>query len=306
MSSTNGTGNSSTSTDSALKGLTVGFIGSGVMAEAMISGLLNKHVLQPEQIIAADVLDTRLADLEAAYGIRGIADNKEVARQADLLVMSIKPQGLDKVLPELHGSDGHSPKVVISIIAGAPIQQLSDGLDNPNIVRAMPNTPARIGQGITVWTAAKEVPEAQRIQAQAVLASLGQEVYVDNEDYLDMATALSGTGPAYVFLFMEAMIDAGVHMGFPRRIAEQLVTQTVRGSVEYMVASGEHPAALRNQVTSPGGTSAEAIYHLEKGGLRTVIARAVWAAYQRSVALGAGKKISHKPARNPDELEHGR
>jgi pyrroline-5-carboxylate reductase len=276
------------------------------MAEAMISGLLNKHVLQPQQIIAADVLESRLRDLELTYGIRGTTDNKEVARQADLLVMSIKPQGLDKVLPELHGPDGGSAKVVISIIAGAPIQQLSEGLDNPNIVRAMPNTPARIGQGITVWTAAKDVPDTQKVQAQTVLASLGQEVYVDNEDYLDMATALSGTGPAYVFLFMEALIDAGVHMGFPRRIAEQLVTQTVRGSVDYMIASGDHPAALRNQVTSPGGTSAEAIYHLEKGGLRTVLARAVWAAYQRSVALGAGKKVSHKPVRNPDELEHGR
>src|SRR5258705_1977436 len=123
-----------------------------------------------------------------------------------------------------------------------------------------------------------------------------------------MATELSGPGTAYVYMFMEAMIDADVHMGCPRRIAEQLVIQTVRGSVEYADASKEHMAALRNQVTSPGGTSAEAIYHLEKGGLRTVIARAVWAAYQRSIALGAGKKVSHTPtpARNPDELQDGR
>jgi pyrroline-5-carboxylate reductase len=289
------------------KGLIIGFIGSGVMGEAMINGLLNQHGIEPSQIIASDVLEERGRELEKKYGICWTTDNGKVARESDILVLSIKPQVLDKVLPELHGPDGRSPKVVLSIIAGALIQQLSEGLDNPNVVRAMPNTPARIGQGITVWTAAKEVPDEQREQARAVLASLGQEVYVDNEDYLDMATALSGTGPAYVFLFMEAMIDAGVHMGFSRRIAEQLVIQTMRGSVEYAAVSGEHPAALRNQVTSPGGTSAEAIYHLEKGGLRTVIARAVWAAYQRSKALGAGKKVSHSgSARNPDELDHGR
>ncbi|MEP7287778.1 MAG: pyrroline-5-carboxylate reductase [Chloroflexota bacterium] len=297
---------SSKSSNNALSGLTIGFIGSGVMGEAMISGLLSQHTVEPRQIIAADVLEDRGRELEKTYGIRWTTDNREVARQSDLLVMSIKPQVLDKVLPELCGVDSRVPKVILSIIAGAPIQQLSEGLDNPSIVRAMPNTPARIGQGITVWTAAKEVPEAQREQARAVLASLGQEIYMDGENYLDMATALSGTGPAYVFLFMEALIDAGVHMGFPRRIAEQLVIQTVRGSVEYADVSKEHPAALRNQVTSPGGTSAEAIYHLEKGGLRTVLARAVWAAYQRSLALGAGKKVSHTPVRNPDDLEHGR
>ncbi|HLY25590.1 MAG TPA: pyrroline-5-carboxylate reductase [Aggregatilineales bacterium] len=292
----------------ALKGLTVGFIGSGVMGEAMISGLLKQGVLEGQQVIAADVLEERGQELNRKYGIRWTLDNTEVAGQADLLVLSIKPQALDKVLPELYESGGAKPKVVLSIIAGAMIHQLSEGMGNPNVVRAMPNTPARIGQGITVWTAAKEVPEAQREQARAVLASLGDEIYMDGEDYLDMATALSGTGPAYVFMFMEAMIDAGVHMGFPRRIAEQLVIQTMRGSVEYAAASKEHPAALRNQVTSPGGTSAEAIYHLEKGGLRTVISRAVWAAYQRSVALGAGKKVSHgvPHVRNPDDLDHGR
>lgn len=293
----------------ALADLTIGFIGSGVMGEAMISGLINRHVLEPHQILASDVLEARGLELNSKYGIRWTTDNGEVARAADLLVLSVKPQVLDKVLPELHGSAGRHPQLILSIIAGAHIQQLSDGLDNPNVVRAMPNTPARIGQGITVWTATRDVPEMQREQARAVLASLGQEIYMDGEDYLDMATALSGTGPAYVFMFMEAMIDTGVHMGFPRAVAEQLVIQTMRGSVEYAAVSKEHPAALRNQVTSPGGTSAEAIYHLEKGGLRTVIARAIWAAYQRSVALGAGKKVSHgnpTPVRNPDELEQGR
>jgi pyrroline-5-carboxylate reductase len=283
------------------------FIGSGVMAEAMIGGLIGQSILTPSQIIAADPLPERCEALRARFGIHTTTNNREAASQADILILSIKPQVLDRVLNELHPI-GHTAKVVLSIIAGATIQHISEGLNNPNIVRSMPNTPARIGQGITVWAASPNVSERGRAQAQAMLRSLGQEVYVEDEHYLDMATALSGTGPAYVFMFMEAMIDAGVHLGFSRRVAEQLVLQTMRGSVEYAIQTKEHPATLRNQVTSPGGTSAEAIYHLEKGGLRTVLARAVWAAYQRSVALGAGQKVAHQPkvARNPDEIGEGR
>jgi pyrroline-5-carboxylate reductase len=283
--------------------LKIGFIGSGVMGEAMIGGLLAHKTVTPDQIIASDPLPERGDALTKEFGIRSTTRNLEAA-QADILILSIKPQVLDKVLHELHGQ-AESVKLVLSILAGATIGHIAEGLANPNVVRAMPNTPARIGQGITVWTAAPAVGEAERAQTQAILRTLGQEVYVDNEDYLDMATALSGTGPAYVFMFMEAMIDAGVHLGFPRRIAEQLVLQTVRGSVEYAAATKEHPAALRNQVTSPGGTTAEALYHLEKGGLRTVLARAVWAAYQRSMALGAGKKPKAH-VRNPDEMDSDR
>jgi pyrroline-5-carboxylate reductase len=306
MSNNTNNGDGKASHGEMFKGLTVGFIGSGVMGEAMIDALISQHVVEPQQIFASDIYDARGMELEKRFGIRWTTDNREVARSSDVLVLSIKPQVLDVVLPELH-LDGRVPKVVLSIIAGAPIHQISEGLYNLSVVRAMPNTPARIGQGITVWTAADEVPETQREQVRAILNSFGQEVFVDSEDYMDMATALSGTGPAYVFMFMEAMIDAGVHMGFSRRVAEQLVLQTMRGSVEYAAVTGEHPAKLRNQVTSPGGTSAEAIYHLEKGGLRTVVSRAVWAAYQRSVALGAGKKVSQNAtARNPDDLDNGR
>lgn len=297
----------SATTSSSLSNLKVGIIGSGVMGEAMIGGLLSQQVLTPDQIVASDALPARCQELVERYHITASPDNCAAANAADVLVLSIKPQSLDKVLAELRHGVQQQPKVVLSIIAGASIQHISEGLDNPNIARSMPNTPARIGQGITVWTAAPSVPEPQREYARTMLRTFGQEVYVDDEHYLDMATALSGSGPAYVFLFMEAMIDAGVHMGFPRRVAEQLVIQTVRGSVEYAAFTGEHPATLRNQVTSPGGTSAEAIYHLEKGGLRTVISRAIWAAYQRSASLGAGQMISH-PAkvRNPEELDHGR
>jgi len=280
------------------EGKRVGFIGSGVMAEAMIGGLLSKQIVTPAQIIGSDPLDARRRDLEHRHGIHMVGENAEVAANADVLILSIKPQVIDKVLADIRPV-GKRPSLVLSIIAGVQIAHIRDGMGNPNVVRSMPNTPARIGEGITVWASSADVDEAGRDQTRAILASLGQEVYVEDEHYLDMATALSGTGPAYVFLFMEAMIDAGVHMGFSRRVAEQLVLQTMRGSVEYAIQTKEHPAALRNQVTSPGGTSAEAIYHLEKGGLRTVLSRAVWAAYQRSSALG-GKKKEGKDAPHDD------
>lgn len=286
------------------KDVMIGFIGSGVMGEAMIAGLLKQQTVTPHQIIAADPLAERGQELQKQYGVLTTTSNLEVAHTANIMILSVKPQVLDKVMHEVRGQTD-TVRLVLSIIAGAGIHSIADGLANPHVVRAMPNTPARIGQGITVWTATHEVPEMQRAQAAAILNTLGQEIYVEDEDYLDMATALSGTGPAYVFLFMEALIDAGVHLGFSRRIAEQLVIQTMRGSVEYAAISKEHPAVLRNQVTSPGGTSAEAIYHLERGGLRTVIGRAVWAAYQRSVALGAGKKTA-KPARNPEDMSGDR
>ncbi len=218
----------------------------------------------------------------------GFAGNTEAAKLADVVILSVKPQRLSAVMKDLRGVIPLS-SLVISIIAGAKVASLQAGLDHRAVIRAMPNTPAQIGEGIAVWTAAPEVTEKQRELASRILNALGEEIFVEDENYLDMATALSGTGPAYVFLFMEAMIDAGVHLGFPRRIAEQLVTATLRGSVDYYAGRKQHAASLRNEVTSPGGTSAEAIYYLEKAGFRTAISRAVWAAYERSQALGAGK-----------------
>lgn len=268
---------------------TIAFIGSGMMAEAMIRGLLSQKIVEPDQIIAAGPRPERAAKLHELHGIKATTDNKIAAEKGQIVVLSVKPQVLKDVMPEIRGHLARQD-MVMSIIAGMPIEIISNGLAHAAVVRAMPNTPAQIGQGITVWTVTPEVSEPQKQQAQAILGSLGQEVFVEDEDYLDMATALSGTGPAYVFLLMEAMIDAGVHMGFSRRISKQLVFQTMRGSVEFAARSDKHVAELRNQVTSPGGTSAEALYHMEKGGLRTVISRGIWAAYQRSIALGKGKK----------------
>jgi len=264
------------------------FIGAGVMGEAMIRGLLVKKVVEAQQIIAADPWQKRLDYLHEQHGIITTNDNAKAAEDGQVVVFSIKPQSLQEVMPQIRGHLRRQD-LLLSIIAGAPIRKLADGVAHASVVRAMPNTPAQIGQGITVWTATSEVSETHKQQAQAILASLGEEIYMDDERYLDMATALSGTGPGYVFMFMEAMIDAGVHLGFSRHVASQLVFQTMRGSVEFAAQSGKHVAELRNQVTSPGGTTAEALYHMEKGGLRTVISRGIWAAFQRSVSLGKGE-----------------
>ncbi len=268
----------------------VAFIGGGIMGEAMIRGLITRDIVAPEQIIAADPMAERLDDLRGRYGIRVTVSNAEAAESGQVIVLSIKPQNLAEVMP---GIRGHLRRqdLLLSILAGTPIRKLADGVAHAAVVRAMPNTPAQIGQGMTVWTATPEVTPEQRAQAQAILGALGVELFVGDEGYLDMATALSGTGPAYIFMFMEALVDAGVHLGFSRRVSEQLVFQTMRGSLEYAAQSGKHVAELRNQVTSPGGTTAAALYHLEKGGLRTVLSRAIWAAYQRSVELGQGEKV---------------
>jgi len=186
-------------------------------------------------------------------------------------------------------------------VAGARIETINQELRHPAIVRVMPNTPAQIGEGMSVWTATPEVTEEQHAQAQAILQALGQEICVEDEDALDMATAVSGTGPTYVFLVMEALVEAAVHLGFSRRVARKLVIQTMLGSALFAGESGKHLAELRNMVTSPGGTSAEAIYQLEKGALRTIISKAVWAAYQKSRLLG--EMSAKKGLRSTSPLE---
>ena len=267
------------------------------MAEAMISGLLSQGIARANNIVAAGPREERGRELQEKYGVQPCTDNVQAITGANVVVVATKPQVLPSLYPALKGRIA-SDALVLSIIAGARIDNIVTGLAHASVVRSMPNSPAQIGEGITVWIAAPSVSMAQREQARLLLGALGQEVEADNEDQLDMATALSGTGPAYVFLFMEALVDAGVHLGFSRRVAEQLVVQTVRGSVDYYQHSANHLSRLRNQVTSPGGTTAEALYYLEKAGFRTAISRAVWAAYLRSAALGTGRKRGQAP--DPD------
>lgn len=284
-------------------GKKIAFMGAGVMAEAMISGLIRNNLATPDSLLASDPRAERLEELSQRYGILTYSENTQSACQADVVVLSVKPQVLEKVLTGLKGCLKPNT-LVLSIVAGAPISKISKGLGHDNVVRSMPNTPAQIGAGITVWTAAPSVSEDQLEMARKILGALGDEVFLGEEYYLDMATALSGTGPAYVFLFMEAMVDAGVHLGFERHIAEHLVAQTVRGSLEYYEKRDDpvHLARLRNQVTSAGGTTAAAMYYLEKAGFRTAISRAIWAAYERSKELGADAK-PHSPEPNDTSLK---
>ncbi|MFC2063672.1 pyrroline-5-carboxylate reductase [Chloroflexota bacterium] len=262
------------------------FIGSGTMAESMISALISQELTKPQDIHASGPRAERGQELQMKYGIVPFTDNSSAASNADIIIICTKPQRINSVLKSLLKSIKPT-SLIISIVAGTSLQQITTGLDHKAVIRAMPNTPAQIGAGITVWTASKAVSTKQLAQAKLFLLALGEEIFLEDETYLDMATALSGTGPAYVYLFVEALIDAGVHLGFPRRIAEQLVIKTIQGSLEFYSKSESHPSALRNAVTSPGGTSAEAIYFLEKAGFRTAISRAIWAAYERSLELGS-------------------
>lgn len=273
-----------------LDNLRIAFIGGGVMCEAIINSLITGLGVAGAQITVAEPLADRRKYLEERFHTSVTASNADAAVGAYVVILAVKPQVMSAALHALKGSLQQSA-LVISIAAGVPVRAISDvlGTQQP-IVRVMPNTPAQIGQGISVWTSTDAVTPQQKEYAQTILSAMGQEIYMEGEHYLDMATALSGTGPAYVFLFMEALIDAGVHLGFSRAVSERLVEQTMKGSVEYAIQSKRHVAELRNQVTSPGGTTAAALYRLEKGGLRTIISRAVWAAYERSMSLGKIKR----------------
>jgi pyrroline-5-carboxylate reductase len=278
-----------------LRAAQVSFVGVGVMAEAMIAGLLRRQLVSRTQIVGSHPRAARREEMQTQYGIRMFDDNREAATfpdtqaaqesSASVIVLAVKPQRVGRVFGELKGALSES-QLVLSIVAGARMEAIATELGHPPVVRAMPNTPAQIGQGMTAWTATPEVSPAQLEQVRALLGALGREMYVESENMIDMATALSATGPTYIFMMMEALVDAGVHMGFSRHVAEELVIQTMLGSVLFARETHKHPAELRNMVTSPGGTSAEAIYQMEKGSLRTVLSKAVYAAYQRAVALG--------------------
>lgn len=263
----------------------VTFVGGGSMGEAILKVALDTGLLAPSQVTVSEILPPRRQELAASYGVGVTGDNAQAARRADIVVLAVKPQVLPAVLGDLRGRIP-TGAVVLSIVAGARLDALRSGLQHEAIVRSMPNTPAQIGQGMAVWTATEETSQAQCAQAEAILQAMGKAIHVQDEKHIDMATGVSGSGPAYVFLIMEAMIDAAVHMGLPRPVARELVLQTVLGSVLFAQESGLHLAELRNMVTSPGGTTAEALYRMEKGGLRAVIDEALRAAYEKSRQLG--------------------
>ena len=266
------------------------FVGCGVMGESMVAGMLRKGIVEPNSISASHPRETRRKELAEKYGINVFAENAEAAGSAcshtgSATVICVKPQRLGNVVADLDGVLG-SADLMISIVAGARIEKLAAAFGTDAVVRAMPNTPSQIGAGITTWTCSDAVDESGRDRVREILSALGKELFVETENMIDMATSLSATGPTYIFMVMEALTDAGVHLGFSREMAKELVQETMLGSVKFAMDSHKHPAELRNMVTSPGGTSAEALYQMEKGTLRTVLSKAVYAAYKKAVALG--------------------
>ena len=273
---------------SAGQGRTVqlGLIGCGFMGEAMLSATIAKGIVKPGDVYVAEVNDERCSIVNGAYGVQTTSDAAKAVEGADLVIFAIKPQEFDAASHVLRGKI-HREQNVMSIMAGVPIDKIARALSHAAIVRVMPNTPAAIGEGMSVWTATPEIDDAGRAQIGAVLGAMGREVYVDDEKYLDMATALSGSGPGFVFMLLEAFIDAGVHVGFKRDVAEMLALQTFIGSAKYAESTGKHPAQLRNEVTSPAGTTAAGLMVLESAGVRGAIIDAIEAAYERSRELGA-------------------
>jgi pyrroline-5-carboxylate reductase len=261
----------------------IAFIGGGAMGEAMIRCLLAGKVAAPQNMVVSDISPVRRELLSKEFGVRPLSDNREAIKNADLIILAVKPQNLSQVMDDIKGLEPN--QMVLSIVSGATLSRLCRGLDHSFVIRAMPNMPAQIGEGVTVWTATSETQPKQRKLAQTVLAALGKEIYVSDEKYLNMATGLSGSGPAYVFLFIEALIDAGVHIGLPRDMAQELVMQTVLGSTRTVEKTGRHPADLKNMVTSPGGTTTEGLLELEKGRFRSVLLQAVAAAYKKAESL---------------------
>jgi pyrroline-5-carboxylate reductase len=264
---------------------TIAFIGSGAMGEAMIKGLLTRQLIAADHVIGSDPVAARRAVLANSYQVQTTDDNVRAVQAADIVVMSIKPQMLTTVGATLQGTL-KPDALVLSIMAGVSLKTLQSALGHERIVRSMPNTPAQVNMGVTAWIATAAVDAAQREQTALLLGALGEQIQVDKEDFIDMQTGLGGSGPGFVFLIIEAMIDAGVQMGFSRADAQKIVLQTIAGSVALMKETGKHPAELRNLVTSAGGTTAAGIYELEKGGIRTTLTHAILAAYRRSQELG--------------------
>ena len=263
------------------------FIGGGKMAESIVHGVLAGKLAAPGDIAVGEPVAGRRDYLKSELGVSPFADNLEAAEGADLVVLAVKPQDLGPVLAQLKGSL-KDDQAALSIVAGARMNTLTQGLSHRSVVRVMPNTPAQVGSGMTLWTCSPDVNESQRDMTKSVLGSVGEEIYVSDEKYMDMATALSASGPAYVFLFIEALIDAGVYVGMPRDMARTLALQTVLGSTRLVMETGMHPAELKDMVVSPAGTTAEALRVLEEQAVPAAIVAAVDAAYRKSVQLGQG------------------
>jgi pyrroline-5-carboxylate reductase len=263
----------------------IAFIGGGTMAEAILNGVLAKKLAAPADIAVVEPVEARRTLLSQQYGVVTTDNAKTAAATGDIIVLAVKPQDLPAAMSGIKGALTAN-QAVLSIVAGVKIGAISSGLDHGSVIRVMPNTPAQIGAAASVWTATPEVSPERLADARNLLQAIGEEVYVASEKYVDMATGLSGSGPAYVFMFIESLTDAGVHIGLPRDTAAKLAVQTVLGSAQLVKQTGRHPAELRNMVTSPGGTTADGTLVLEGAGFRASVIAAVEAAYEKAILLG--------------------
>jgi pyrroline-5-carboxylate reductase len=262
----------------------ISFIGTGTMASSMIKCITEKGLYKKENITGSGPRLKSLEEAKEKFGINITQNNAEASKIADIIILSIKPQVFPIVAEEIKNAISEK-QIIISIMAGVDIETMKKTLSHKKIVRAMPNTPSQIGQGMTVWTATEEIEGKEKEEITEIFSSMGKQLYFEEEQYVDMATALSGTGPSYIFLFLESMVAAGVHLGFSRRDSKELVYQTTLGSVLFAINSEKHTSELRDMVTSPGGTAADALYEMEKGSLRTIIEKAVYAAFKRTIYL---------------------
>jgi pyrroline-5-carboxylate reductase len=263
----------------------LGIIGGGVMAEAILSRLITAHIYAADEILVSDPLPQRRDFLHQQYRVRVTFDNRATA-EAETLLLAIKPQVLDAVVATLVGETARQkPSLIVSILAGVPLSRLEAAFPGQPVIRAMPNTPATVGAGISAIAPGKKVEDHHLSLARSIFEAVGQVVEVP-ESLMDAVTGLSGSGPAYVAIAIEALADGGVAAGLPRAVASKLALQTVLGTAKLIQESGLHPAELKDRVTSPGGTTIAGLTQLEKGGFRSALIEAVRAATQRSQELG--------------------
>ena len=260
-------------------------IGAGMMGGAIINGIVEKSVLDPKEIFVSDPDTEKVNRLCEKLRINAAPSNDEAVKNADAVLIAVKPQFLDEALQSIKVSLP-SESLVMTIAAGVPISHYLNKLDCRHIIRIMPNTPAQVGEGVCAWYALEDVTAEQAALCEQILSALGFSFKVRQESDLNLVTAVSGSGPAYVYLFIEAMTDAAVQLGLPRALSEKIVLETVFGSAAYMKAAGKHPVILKNEVTSPGGTTAAALAMMEKEGLRTAVTDGMIACLQKTIELG--------------------
>jgi pyrroline-5-carboxylate reductase len=261
----------------------IGFIGGGKMGEGIIHGLIERGRIVPGHIVVCERIATRRAELSDRYGVT-VSSDYGPAMHTDAVVLAVKPQefaAAGDMRDQMRGDP-----LLISIMAGVPLAGILDALPSTRAIRVMPNLGATVGESFSTWYASPGVTADDKQLVRMLLTAIGREQEAPSEDYLDMATAVAGSGPGYVMLLVEALIDGAVHIGLPRALATDMVLQTVAGTVRWAREHGGHPAELRAQVVSPAGTTAAGILALERGGVRAALIEATIAAYEKSKALG--------------------